>query len=82
MQKYYRGVARPFLIVPQTVCGQLQVGIWYRGIPSDESSEWWSTSSLEVALQDANRIAVETRKPVYVIEDCEEGFWIIAKAVM
>jgi len=82
MAKYYRGVPRPFLIVPQTVCGRLEVGVWYEEIPSDENSEWWSTSSVEVAMQDANRIATETGMPVYVMESCEEGFWIIAKAVM
>lgn len=81
MQQDYR-MPRPYLIVPQIVCGKLQVGVWYEEIPSDENSEWWSTSSVEVAMQDANRIAAETRKPVYVIHSCEQGFWVLAKAVM
>jgi len=81
MQQDYR-MPRPYLIVPQTVCGRLEVGVWYEEIPSDENSEWWSTSSVEMAMQDANRIATETGMPVYVMESCAAGFWIIAKAVM
>ena len=74
-------VPRPFLIVPQTVCGKLQVGVWYKEIPSYDSAEWWTTSSAEAALEHATELAA-TVGPVYVMESCAAGFWIIAKAVM
>jgi len=82
MQEYYRGVARPLFIVPQTVCGKLEVGVWYEEISSDENSEWWSTSSIEVAMQHANTLSAQMGVPVYVIQDTDEMYWVLSKAVI
>lgn len=82
MAQYYRGVPRPFLIVPQTVCGKLEVGVWYEEIQSDENSEWWTTPSVEVALRDANTLSAQMGVPVYVIQDTDELYWVVSKAVM